>query len=100
MSSMLKQKCPLTKLREELEEKKGKLCFSYKKFGYLTQNYTNKKVEEKGKTTSHNKVKVLVSRVMRCGIEVRRQKMYKEERRIVECFKYGKKEHKYRECPE
>ena len=99
MSSMLKQKCSLTKLREELERRKGKLCFSCKKFGHLAQNCRNKKVEEKRKMTPHNKFEVLVSRVIRYGIEVRRQEMYEEERRIVECFKYRRKRHKCRECP-
>jgi len=35
MSAMLKEKHALTKLRVELEERKGKLCFSYKGFGHL-----------------------------------------------------------------
>jgi len=35
LSSMLKQKQSLDRLREELERKKGKLYFSYKKFGHL-----------------------------------------------------------------
>jgi len=49
---MLKKKCALTKLRTELEERKKKLCFSYKKFGHLAQNYGNKKREEKEKAIS------------------------------------------------
>jgi len=50
--------------------------------------------------TSYNKFEVLVSRVMRCGVEVRRQEMYEEERRIVEYFKCGKKEYKCKKYPE
>jgi len=96
---MLKQKCSLTKLREELKGKKGKLCFSCKKFGHLAQNCRNKEVEEKGKTTSHNKFEVLASRVIRCGVKLRRLETYKEERRIVEYFKYERKGHKYKEFP-
>jgi len=51
MSSMLKQKYSLTKLRKELEGRKEKLCFSCKRFGYLAQNYKNKKEAEKGVIT-------------------------------------------------
>jgi len=35
MSSLLKEKHTLTKLREELEEKREKLCQYYKGFGHL-----------------------------------------------------------------
>jgi len=47
---MLKEKYALTKLRKKLEERKGKLCLSYKKFGYLAHNYRNKKEGEKETT--------------------------------------------------
>jgi len=46
---MLKQKQSLARLREELEGRKGKLCFRYKKFGHLAQNCRNRGGEEKGK---------------------------------------------------
>jgi len=36
---------------------------------------------------------------MTCGVELRKQEM-EEKGWVVECFKYGKKEQKYRECPE
>jgi len=36
MSNLLKEKCSLAKLKEELEERRGKLCFSCKGFGHLT----------------------------------------------------------------
>ena len=61
---MLKQKQSLTRLKEELEGRKGKLCFSYKKFGYLIQNYRNRGGEEKGKAIPQNKFEVLSSQVM------------------------------------
>jgi len=48
MSSLLKKKYTLTKLREELEGRKRKLCRSCKGFGHLVQNCRNKKEEEKG----------------------------------------------------
>jgi len=35
MSNLLKERCSLTKLREELEGKKRKLCRSCKKFRHL-----------------------------------------------------------------
>jgi len=79
MSSMLNQKCALTKLRAELEERQGKLCYECKKFGHLACNCKNKK--EKGKRTSvpQNRFEVLLSRVIRYGVEIRRQKGNKKE---------------------
>jgi len=50
MSSMLNQKHALAKLRAELEGRKGKMCFSCKRFGHLAQNCRNRAEEEKGKT--------------------------------------------------
>jgi len=49
MSSMLNQKCALTKLRAELKERSGKLCYEYKQFRHLVHNCRNKR--EKGKRT-------------------------------------------------
>jgi len=46
LSSMLKQKHSLAKLREELKGRREKLCFNCKKFKYLVQNYRNKRREE------------------------------------------------------
>jgi len=54
--------------------------------------------EKKRKSTPQNKFKILASRVMRCGVELRRQEM-KEERWRVECYKCGEEGHKCRECP-
>jgi len=97
MSTMLKEKCALTKLRAELEGGKGKLYRCCKKFGHLACNCRNKEGEEKGTNVPQNKFKILRSKVMQCGVEVktiRRQKMV-----AVECFKCGEKRHKYRKCP-
>jgi len=47
MSSLLKEKYALTKLREKLKGKKEKLCRRYKGFRYLACNYKNKKEEKK-----------------------------------------------------
>jgi len=69
---MLKQKYSLTKLREELEGRKGKLCFSCRKFGYLVQNCRNsRKEEERERIIPQNKFEVLLSRVMQCRVEER-----------------------------
>jgi len=35
MSNLLKEKHSLAKLREELEGRRGKLCFGCKEFGHL-----------------------------------------------------------------
>ena len=66
MSSMLNQKHAFAKLREELEERKGKMWFSCKRFGHLAQNYRNKAEGEKRKTVPQNKFEMLSSQVMQC----------------------------------
>jgi len=96
MSSLLKERYSLTKLREELEGKRGKLCRRYKGFGHLAHN-RNKREGEKRTVTSQNKFEILRSRVMQCRVKervVRRQELV-----VVECFKYRKEGHKCRECP-
>jgi len=86
LSSMLKQKQFLTRLREKLKGRKGKLCFSCKKFRHLAQNYRNVEGEEEGKAISQNKFEVLSSQVMQYGIEeraarvARLQKVQQEKR--------------------
>ena len=97
MSNLLKEKCALTKLREELEGRKGKMCRSCKGFGHLAYNCRNKKEGEKGTTVPQNKFKVLGSRVMQCGVEERT--IRRHEVVVVECFKCREKGHKCRECP-
>ena len=95
MSNLLNEKRALTKLRAELEGRKGKLCQCCKKFGHLARNCRNKKEEGKGATTPQNKFKILSSRVMQCGVEgktIRSVRMEEEK-----CFR--KKGHKCRECP-
>jgi len=64
MSNLLKEKCSLTKLRKELEGRRGKLCFSCKGFRYLAYNYRNKKGGEKRTDIFQNKFEVLRSRIM------------------------------------
>jgi len=64
MSTLLKEKHALTKLRKKLEERKGKLCRSCKEFGHLARNCRNRKEGEKGVKMPQNKFEVLKSRVM------------------------------------
>jgi len=64
MSSLLKEKHALTKLREELEGRKGKLCRGCKGFRHLARNCKKRKEEEKGVVIPQNKFEILSSRVM------------------------------------
>jgi len=69
MSNLLKEKHSLAKLREELEERKEKLCFGCKGFGHLAQNCRKQKETGKEVMISQNKFEVLRSRVMQCRVE-------------------------------
>jgi len=97
MSNFLREKHSLTKLREELEGRRGKLCRRYKKFRHLACNCRNKEEEEKRTIVPQNKFEVLKSRVMQCGVE--EKTIRRQEAIVVECFKCGEKGHKCRECP-
>ena len=97
LSNLLREKHALAKLRVELEGRKGKLCRSYKGFGYLAQNCRNRREEEKGAEMPQNKFKILKSQVMQCGIEERVVRSVRME--AVRCFKYGEEGHKCRWCP-
>jgi len=83
MSNMLNQKRALTKLRVELERRKGKMCFSCKRFRHLACNCRNKEKEGKRMLVPQNRFEVLSSRVMRCGIEIGKQEGEKKEREAV-----------------
>jgi len=97
MSSLLKEKCALTKLREELEGKKGKLYRSCKGLRHLARNCRNRKEGEKGAEKPQNKFEVLKSRVMQCGVK---KKIVRSMRTVaIRCFKCGEEGHKCRECP-
>jgi len=96
MSNLLKEKHALTKLREELKERRKKLCRNCKGLRHLAHNCRNEKVRGKGAVAPQNKFEVLRSRVMQCGVEDRM--IRRQEVMVVECFKCGEKGHKCREC--
>jgi len=96
MSNLLRERRSLAKLREELERRRGKLCWCCKKFGHLAHNYRNRKEKERGVATPQNKLEVLSSRVMQCGME---ERTIRSMGIAVRCFKYGEEGHKCRECP-
>jgi len=87
MSSMLNQKHTLTKLRAELEGRPGKLCYECKKFGHLACDYRKKKEEEMRMLVPQNRFEMLLSRVMRCGVEIRKQERERKEEEAIWCFK-------------
>ena len=64
MSRMLNQQYALAKLRAEIEKKKKRICWGYKRFRHLAHNYRNKTGEAKGKPILQNKFEVIASRVM------------------------------------
>jgi len=97
LSSLLKEKRALAKLRVELEGRKEKLCKSCKRFGHLAQNCRNKKGEKKRVEIPQNKFEVLKSRVMQYGIEERVVRSIKTV--VVRYFRCEGEGHKCRECP-
>jgi len=97
MSNLLKQKHALVSLRAKLKGKKERECWNCKGFRYLARSCRNKKGKEKRGTAPQNKFEVLTSRVMQC--DVKERVIRKQEVVEVECFKYGEKGHKCRECP-
>jgi len=72
ISNLLKEKHALAKLRAELERRRGKMCFECKKFGHLACNCRNKREGEKKTLVPQNRFETLSSRVIRCGVEIRR----------------------------
>jgi len=97
LSSLLKEKCALAKLRVELEGRKGKLCKSCKGFGHLARNCRNRKEGKKGVEILQNKFEVLRSRVMQCSVEERVVRSMKTA--LVKCFRCGDEGHKCRVYP-
>jgi len=93
MGTMLKEKHTLTKLRAELEEKKKMMYFECKKFRHLACNCRNKGVGEKKTSAPQNKFEMLSSRVMKCGIEIRKQERERKEEKVIWCFKCREEGH-------
>jgi len=73
---LLKEKCALTSLRAKLKGKQERECWKCRGFRHQAQHCRNKE-KEKGKLTSQNKFEILASRVMRCGVKLRRQEVEK-----------------------
>jgi len=99
MGSMLNQQRALAKLKAEIEEREGRVCWRCRKFGHLAYNCRNREQEEKERSTLQNRFKVLVSRVIRYSlrgeVKVRRQEVVKE----VQCFGYRGTGYCKWECP-
>ena len=96
MSSLLKEKHALTKLKEKLKRRREKLCRKYKGFRYLAQNYRNKGKKKKERVTLQNKYEVLSSRVIQYRIEERITR--RQEVVGIKYFKCGERGHKCRVC--
>jgi len=96
ISNLLKEKCALTKLRAELEERKERMYFKCKNLGHLARNCRNQKRGE-GKAIPQNKFEVLSSRVMQYGAEERMIRSI--EAAVMRCFKCREEKHNCRECP-
>jgi len=77
MSNFLKEKYALTSLRAKLEGRRKRECWKCRGFGHRAQ-YCRKEKKEKGKSTPQNKFEMLASRVMRCGVELRKQEAEKK----------------------
>jgi len=96
MSNLLKEKHALALLRAKLEGKQEREYWKCRRFGDRAQ-HCRKEEEKKGKLTPQNKFEILASKVMRCGVELRRQEVKREEWR-VQYYKCRKEGHKCREC--
>jgi len=94
MSNLLKEKCALTSLRAKLEGRREKEYWKCRGFGHQAQ-YCRKEEKEKGKLTLQNKFEILASRVMKCGVKLRKQEV--EKRWRVKCYKCGEEGYKCKE---
>jgi len=83
MSNLLKEKHALASLRAELEGRPGKLYYGCKKFGHLAHNCRNRREREKRTSIPQNRFEVLSSRVMRYGVEIRKQERKRKEEEVI-----------------
>jgi len=86
INGMLNQRRALAKLRAEIEEKEGRICWGCKRFGHLACNCRNKIGEAKGKLIPQNKFEVIASKIMQC--RVKEEVEIKQQERVgeVKCF--------------
>jgi len=96
MSNLLKEKHALTSLRAKLEGKQARVCWKYRGFRHQAQ-HCRRREEKKGKLIPQNKFEILANRVVRYGVELRRQEA-KQEKWKVEYYKCGEEGHKYKKC--
>jgi len=97
MSNLLKEKHTFALLRARLKGKRERKYWSCKGFRYLAQNCRKQKEEKKRTVVLQNKFEILRNRIIQCEVKERTIRRIRVVE--VECFKYGKKGHKCKECP-
>jgi len=99
IGSILNQWHALAKLRAEIERREGRVCWGYRRFGYLACNCRNMK-EAKGKLVPQNRFEVIASRVMQYGVR-EEAKVSRQEtgEKGVQCFRCWGTEYYKWECP-
>jgi len=90
---LLKEKHAFPSFRAELERRPRKLCYGCKKFRHLAHNYRNRREKERRTSIPQNRFEILSSRVMRCGVEIRRQERERKEKKAIWCFKCREEGH-------
>ena len=100
LNNILKEKQAFTSLRAQLEERRERECWSYRKFRYLAHNCKTKKEERKEKEEKpQNRYEILVTRVMQCEVRNEVEMRHQERKKEVKYFRYWGIEHHKWECP-